>query len=153
MNKKIAILSIFILGIAALSGCSKNSANVDRSNTQAPSDNSKSKIEKIEVMNFHATQRCVSCSTLGKYSEEVVYEFFQPQLRDGTIKFQSINVDLTENKDIARKYQARGSSLYINAIYDGQDHIEEDVRVWRLLGSEQQFKSYLKNKINDLLNK
>jgi len=153
MNKKIAIFAILVLGSVLLSGCSQNSVDSDKLDHQALAENSKPKVEKIEVMNFHATQRCMSCITLGKYSEETVYEFFQPQLRDKIIEFKYVNVDLPENKEIARKYQARGSSLYINAIYDGQDHIEEDVRVWRLLGNEQQFKSYLKNKINSLLNK
>ena len=69
------------------------------------------------------------------------------------MSFQSVNVDLPENRELAKKYQAVGSSLFINTIYDGQDHIEEDVRVWRLLNSEAQFKSYLKNKIDTLLNK
>jgi len=153
MNKKLAIFGVLILGLVVLSGCSQNSSSSDKSGSQASTESLKPKAEKIEVINFHATQRCVSCSTLGDYSEATIYEFFQPELRDGVISFQSINVDLPENREIATKYQAAGSSLFINVIYDGQDHIEEDVRVWRLLNSEQQFKSYLKNKINGLLNK
>lgn len=152
MNKKIVIFSMLILGIVFLSGCSQNSDNADKSDVKA-SANNLPKAEKIEVINFHATQRCVSCTTLGNYSEATIYEFFQPELRDGIISFQSVNVDLPENRELARKYQAVGSSLFINTIYDGQDHIEEDVRVWRLLNSEAQFKSYLKNKIDTLLNK
>ncbi|NCD00518.1 hypothetical protein EOL94_00235 [bacterium] len=150
MNKKIFIFSALIFGIITLSGCSKNT---NQQSTKASADSLKPKAEKIEVINFHATQRCVSCSTLGNFTEATIYEFFQPELRDGLIEFKSINVDLPENKEMAKKYQAVGSSLFINSIYDGQDHIEEDVRVWRLLGSEQQFKSYLKNKIDGLLNK
>lgn len=153
VNKKIISFIFLILAVTALAGCSQNSANSDKSGVQVSAENSKPKVEKIEVINFHATQRCVSCSTLGKYSEETIYEFFQSELRDGIIDFQSINVDLSENREIAKKYQASGSSLYINAIYEGQDHIEEDVRVWRILSDEQQFKVYLKNKINGLLNK
>lgn len=148
MNKKIAILSLFILGIVFLSGCSQNKTIFDELSDQASI-----KAEKIEVINFHATQRCVACNTLGRYSQETINEFFQPELRSGIINFQSINVDLPENKEIVRKYQARGSSLYINAIYNGQDQIEEDIKVWRFLGDEQQFKNYLKDKINKLLNK
>jgi len=153
MNKKILILGLLIFGSVFLSGCSQNNADLSKSNNQLSSDSLKPRAEKIEVMNFHATQRCVACNTLGEYSETTIYEFFQPELRDGIISFQSVNVDLSENREIARKYQAVGSSLFINTIYDNQDHIEEDVRVWRLLGSEQQFKSYLKNKIDGLLNK
>ena len=151
MNKKIAIFTALILGITVLSGCSRDSGSLDKNSSQSVDNELNVKAEKVEVINFHATQRCASCSALGEYSEATVYEFFQPELRDGLIEFKSVNVDLPENKEIAQKYQARGSSLYINAIYDGQDHIEEEVAVWRLLSNDQQFKNYLKNKIEGLL--
>ena len=74
-------------------------------------------------------------------------------MRDGKIEFREINVDLPENKELVRKFQAGGLSLYINAIYNGEDNIAEDTRVWRLISSEAQFKSYLKDKIDNLLGK
>ncbi len=86
-------------------------------------------------------------------SGETVYEYFQPELRDGKIEFREINIDLPENKALAQKFQASGSALFINAIYNGQDNINEDTRVWRLTQDEVQFKSYLKDKINNLLGK
>lgn len=152
MKKKVAIFGILIFGVILLSGCNRDGIST-KSAVPASTENEKPKVEKIEVINFHATQRCVSCTTLGKYSEQTIYEYFQSELRDGIIEFKAINVDLPENREIAKKYQAVGSSLFINVIYDGQDHIEEDVKVWRILNDEQQFKSYLKNKINELLNK
>ena len=148
MNKKIAVFSLIFFLTVILSACSQNS---DVNNKSL--ENLNPKAEKIEVINFHATARCFSCNTLGDYSETTIYEFFQSELRDGVIEFKSINVDLPENREIARKYQAAGSSLFINAIYDNEDHIKEDVRVWRLLNNEQQFKTYLKDQINSLLNK
>ena len=51
------------------------------------------------------------------------------------------------------KYKASGSSLFINAIKDGVDNIEEDVTVWRLVTNEDQYINYLQNKINNLLGK
>jgi len=151
--KKILLFFFLLISTMILSGCSQGNINAEKVNEQDLANDSRPKVEKIEVINFHATKRCASCSAIGKYSEETIYEFFQPELRDGVIKFESINVDLSENKEIASKYQASGSSLYINAVYDGEDHIEEDVNVWRLLSDEQKFKEYLKNKINSLLDK
>lgn len=153
MKKQLTIFSLLILASLILSACSQNSSGSSNLNSQTPTNESSPKVERVEIINFHATQRCASCSTLGEYSEATIYEFFQPELRDGVVIFKSINIDLPENKEIAQKYQARGSSLYINAIYNDQDHIEEDVTVWRLLSSDQQFKSYLKNKIDGLLRK
>jgi hypothetical protein len=51
---------------------------------------------------------------------------------------------------LAQKFQASGSSLFINAIRDGKDNISEDLQVWRLTSNEEQFKSYLRNKLNTL---
>ncbi|PKM87689.1 hypothetical protein CVU83_02725 [Candidatus Falkowbacteria bacterium HGW-Falkowbacteria-2] len=147
MSNKYAIFGFLLLGIIFLSGCSRSLDESAKASSEKPT------IEKIEVINFHATQRCAACTALGKYSEATVYEYFQPELRDGIIEFRAVNVDLPENKELAKKYQAVGSSLFINTIYDGEDHIEEDARVWRLLSSEEQFKSYLKNKLEAMLNK
>ncbi|OIO06338.1 hypothetical protein AUJ26_00830 [Candidatus Falkowbacteria bacterium CG1_02_37_21] len=105
--------------------------------------------DKVEVFVFHSTQRCISCITIGKFAGETVNEYFQPELRDGKIEFKEINIDLPENKELARKFQASGSSLFINAIYDDTDHIKEDTKVWRLVNSEDQFKTYLKGVINN----
>ncbi|PJA01398.1 hypothetical protein COX74_02980 [bacterium (Candidatus Gribaldobacteria) CG_4_10_14_0_2_um_filter_41_16] len=64
---------------------------------------------------------------------------------------QPSHTDLSENKDLARKFQASGSSLFINAIINGKDNITEDTKVWRLVSDKAQFKNYLKDKIDNLL--
>ena len=112
-----------------------------------------SSAEKVEVFLFHATQRCTTCIAIGKLAGEAVTEYFQAELKSGKIEFREINIDLPENKILAQKFQAGGSSLFINAIYDGQDHINEDVQVWRLTQNNVQFKNYLKNKIDSLFGK
>jgi len=56
-------------------------------------------------------------------------------------------------KALAQKFQASGSALFINKIINGQDDINEDTTVWRLTSNPDQFKSYLKNKINNLIGK
>ncbi|MDD5014502.1 MAG: nitrophenyl compound nitroreductase subunit ArsF family protein [Atribacterota bacterium] len=131
-------------------------------NSQAESniENSSNKIEvaivkpdKVEVFLFHPTQRCITCITIGKFAGKTVAEFFQPELKGGLIEFREINIDLPENKILAQKFQASGSSLRINVITNGQDNISEDTYVWRLTQDETQFKSYLKNKLDNLLGK
>jgi len=109
--------------------------------------------EKIQVFVFHNTHRCSSCIAVGKLAGETVNEYFQPELQQGKIEFREINIDLPENKELASKFQASGSSLYINAIIDGQDNIAEDITVWQLINQESKFKNYLKNKLNKLFGK
>lgn len=107
--------------------------------------------EKIEVIHFHATQQCWACVTLGEYALKAIEQEFPQEYEDGIITFQDLNVDSAENREIATKFQARGSSLFINAIVDSQDNIQEDVTVWRLLGSETAFIEYLSDKLSNML--
>jgi len=159
MQKKTIILIIAIAVIGTVFLILKNgnkSTEAQSQNNQIAENQSKEEkqsAEKIQVFVFHATQRCYSCIAIGKLAGETVNEYFQPELRDGKIEFREINVDLPENKELAYKFQASGSSLFINAIYNGEDNIAEDTRVWRLISSEAQFKSYLKDKIDNLLGK
>ena len=159
MSKKIIIgiiaLSLFGVIIVMAKNNSRqintNSAGETANKTQAQSV--KNSADKAEVFLFHSAQRCASCITIGKFAGETVNEYFQSELRDGKIEFREINIDLPENKELARKFQASGSSLFINAISNEKDNITEDTMVWRLISNETQFKNYLKDKLNNLLGK
>jgi len=107
--------------------------------------------EKIQVFLFHATQRCSSCIAIGKFAKETVEQKFPEEIKSGKIEFREINIDLPENKELATKFKAAGSSLFINPIVDGKDNIKEDTQVWRLVSNEQGFISYLSDKIKTLL--
>lgn len=107
--------------------------------------------EKIEIIHFHATQQCWSCITVGDFTEKSLKTLFSNELENGKIVFKSINYELSENSEITQKYRATGSSLFINLIYDGKDHISEDVQVWRLVNSEIQFREYLGDKLEQYL--
>lgn len=113
------------------------------SDTQINSD-----IEKIEVYHFHATRQCYTCRTLGAYSEETVNTYFQKELKSEKLVFGHINVDKPENKALAEKYRATGSSLLIG-IYgkDGGFTKEENTNVWYKINNKEEFISYLKGVI------
>ena len=109
--------------------------------------------DKIEVVHFHGTQQCWSCITVGEYALKTITEKFPKEYENGTIIFKEINGELPENSAIVFKYQASGSSLFVNAIANGQDNIEEDVNVWRYVSNESQFVGYFEKKLNGLLGK
>lgn len=154
MNKKVLIFPLLILGVFIFTGCSLNNNKPQSSGTnEIKVSETQVKADKVQVFTFHATQRCATCIAIGKLSGEVVEEYYQRELRDSKIEVREINIDLPENKELAAKFQASGSSLKINAIYGGEDHITEDTAVWRLTSNPVQYKSYLKNKIDTLLGK
>lgn len=150
MSKKLLLFSLLIVGVIFLAGCGSKTSNQAENNTQ---NKAETVAEKIEVVHFHATQQCWSCITVGEYALKTIKEKFPNEYENGTIVFKDINGELKENRDMVIKYQAGGSSLFINAIANGQDNIEEDVTVWRMIDSESQFINYFENKIKKLLGK
>ena len=107
--------------------------------------------DKIEVVHFHATQQCWSCTTVGEFALKTIKERFPEEYQNGTIVFKDINGELPENNVIVTKYQASGSSLFVNAIICDRDAIKEDTTVWRLVSNEQQFMDYFETKLKTLL--
>lgn len=152
-------MGVAIVGIGFLAARNKNklteAQNTNdqtvKSREELPTSTAKISAEKIEVVHFHATQQCWSCITVGKYVLKTIKEKFSDEYKNGIIVFKDINGELPENRDIVMKYHARGTSLFINAITDGKDNIEEDVTVWRLVNNEDQFINYFENKLKKLL--
>jgi len=164
MNKK--IIFAVLLVIAGLAGLSLFGKDNKTGNQQvlsvAQSNNNMSTpvpttviipAEKIEVVHFHGTHQCWSCITVGEYALKTIKEKFPEEFASGKIVYKDINGELKENQEIVVKYQARGSSLFVNAIRGEKDNIAEDTTVWRLVNNESQFVSYFENKLNTLLGK
>jgi hypothetical protein len=152
MIKKALIIYLFFVVVIVLSGCSNPVAN--ESLQREPSDIvSMARADKIEVVHFHANQQCWSCSTVGKYALETIEEKFPEEYESGIISFQDINGELVINRDMVRKYEARGSSLFLNKIVGVEENIEEDATVWRLVNDEERFKSYFEARLKKLLGK
>lgn len=107
--------------------------------------------EKVQVYVFHSTNRCYSCITMGKYVKETLEGNFASEFENGKIEFREINVDLPENKEVAIKFKAAGTSLFFNSIIDGKDNIKEESQAWRLLGNKQVFSDYLVKKIRGMI--
>jgi len=159
MNKKIIIILVFLITAFVVTGCNgQGRENANTAPQPTPSANAENlmskavqKADRIEVVHFHGTNQCFSCITVGKFALKTIQERFPKEYKNGTIVFYDINAELPENRDTVIKYQARGSSLFVNAIANGQDQIEEDVRVWRLVTDEQAFMNYFEGKLKELL--
>ena len=151
----IIICIIFIIGSLIFLRDDNKSLGEEETSNAALVQNElpKVKAEKIQVFLFHATQRCSTCINIGKFAGETVNDYFQTELKDGKIEFREVNIDLPENKELTEKFKATGSILYINAIADGKDNIEEDTTVWRLTTNKEQFKNYFRDKLNSLFGK
>ena len=76
---------------------------------------------KIEVIDFHSTHRCMTCNAIEANTKFTLEEYFADELKSGKITFQSINIDEKENYTMAEKFQASGTSLFLNVIDDGKE--------------------------------
>lgn len=146
-----ALVFVIALVYISVSPNKKNQSSVQGSSSKTAEIQKAKPAEKIQVFLFHATQRCISCITIGKYAKETVEQKFPEELKSGKIEFREINIDLPENKELATKFKTTGSALFINPIIEGKDNIKEDTQVWRLTSNELSFISYLSDKLNAML--
>lgn len=144
------LVLFFIIGIIAVGALNKNTSNNSNKNSQE-ANISNIQSDKIEVFVFYNTQRCISCINLGKYAKETIETKFPNEFNNGKIVFKEINLDLPENKELGDKFQASGSSLYINAIKDNKDNISYESKLWMLVTDKQKFMDYLGTRIKSLL--
>ncbi|GAI54604.1 unnamed protein product, partial [marine sediment metagenome] len=96
---------------------------------------------------FHRAQRCYSCIYAEEGTRYTVETYFADELASGKVTFEAFDVEDKENATIVNKYGAFTSSLFINTIRDGTDHIEEVTDIWFVLGKDEAFMEIVKSKI------
>jgi thiol-disulfide isomerase/thioredoxin len=109
--QKLMILLSFSLA-AFLVSCNGNA----QSDEQTP----QVQANLVQVIDFHTTHRCVTCKTIEKKTVEALNEYFKEELDNGTVTFQTVNVDEKDNEAIAEEFEAFGTSLFLNIIKDGK---------------------------------
>ena len=113
--------------------------------------NSTSPADRVDVVYFHRTQRCYSCTYMEDAARYTVETYFADQLASGKVAFQVFNVEDEQNADVVEKYQSSYLSLYINTVKDGTDHIELVTDLYTLIGNDEAFVETLKSEIEKSL--
>ncbi len=70
----------------------------------------------IEVFDFHTTNRCITCNAIEANTKYTLETYFSKELKSGKITFKVINIDKKENEKLAEKFEAAGTSLFLNVI-------------------------------------
>ncbi len=104
---------------------------------------------KLLVYYFHLTNRCNTCKKIEAATIKTLETYFKKELENGTIVFQSFNVDLPENKKLVEKYQAYGATLALTPLVKGQEADIEDITdfAFSKIGNEEIFINELREKI------
>lgn len=156
VNSAIKILYSLLacLFLCLMAGCATSSATPPAANAGEPGyqEHPGSNLaEKIEVFYFHRTQRCSKCLYVEEHSRYTVETYFKNELASGKVTFKVFNVQDEENAVIVKKYKAYTSSLFINTIKDGTDHIKEATDVYSLIGNDDAFVKAVKSTIEQSL--
>ena len=138
------LLTILVAGM--LCACGSPAPEVP-----STSDTSSTPADRVEVIYFYRAQRCYSCIYAEEGTRYTVETYFVDELASGKVTFEAFNVEDKENATIVKKYGAFTSSLFINTIRDGTDHIEEVTDIWFLLGKDEAFMEIVKSKIEKRL--
>ncbi len=143
--KQFRILTILALSIMLFS-CNGNAQN-----EQSKSSSIKN---KIEVIDFHSTHRCMTCNAIEANTKYTLNTYFANELKSGKITFQSVNVDEDENYEMAEKYEASGTSLFLNVVINGKETIINLTDFAFSKGRDKEaFSKALKTKLEEQLKK
>jgi len=111
-------------------------------------------VNKIEVIDFHSTHRCITCKAIESNTKLVLETNFEKELKDGVISFQVINVDDEKNYNLAEKFQATGTALFLNVITNGEEkQIDLTQFGFKYGKNTEEFTKRLKSRIEKQLSK
>ncbi len=110
--KTIKIFTLLAIGLVLTSCNGQNKGKETALNTST---------SKIEVFDFHSTHRCMTCNAIEANTKYTLETYFAQELKDNKITFQVINVDKKENEKLAEKFEASGTSLFLNVIKNGKE--------------------------------
>lgn len=163
MKHKLTIIIAFLTIVFMVAGVGAQSVEKSQASKETdisvPKDSSEmdtndsTKTEpEVIAYYFHTTYRCVSCKKIEAYSKEAIENGFAEELKSGTLKFESINIDDAENKHFAKDYQLYTKSLVICDMESGKQTEWKNLeKVWQLLRDKEEFIKYVRDEINSYL--
>ena len=110
--KQISILSVLTISIFLVSF---------KGNAQGKSIENSVNKSTIEVFDFHTTNRCVTCKSIESNTKYTLDTYFSDEVKSGKIAFQVVNIDEDDNYELAKKFKASGTSLFLNIISDEKE--------------------------------
>lgn len=106
--------------------------------------------DKIVVVHFHKIHQCTCCINVGKWAQETIETYFSDEYEKGLIEYKDVCVE--EDPEEAARYDAFGSSLYINVIQNGEDNISEISEVWNHCHNHDTYIEVFKKILDNVLN-
>lgn len=141
--KKLNVISLLTISLFLLSCTGK-----------AQNKTSENEVKKnfIEVIDFHSTNRCMTCKAIEANTRYTLDTYFANELKSGKIVFKIVNVDKKENEKFAEKFEATGTALFLNVVKDGKEKQVDLTNFAFMKGNDQKaFSDELKQTIANQL--
>lgn len=109
-------------------------------------------IKKIELIDFYGKRRCTTCENIEANTKYTIENFFKEELENGIIELKFIDVEKDENYYITEKFQATGTSLFLNVINNGKEkQIDLTSFAFKWAGEQVEFSMELEKLIKEEL--
>jgi hypothetical protein len=114
------IISILgLAGVLALTACQTDTnipkplPNSNPPTANIPQMDSNTLPLVIEVLDFHTMHRCKTCLAIENGAKQVVETAFAEEVKTGKVVFKTVNVEEPTNAQLAEKFEASGSALFL----------------------------------------
>jgi len=108
-------------------------------------------IHRVEVVYFHRTNRCHSCTYAEEQIRYTLETYFLGELESGMVTFQSVDVQNPDNAEIIEKCGAYTSQLFLITVTNDSENVEHVEEIWKLIGEDEDFSNLVKDKITDAM--
>lgn len=119
------VVALVLVSGGAFAGDGGATAGVGEGGTVRPED-----VEKVQLLYFHPRFRCVSCNNIEKFAGQVAETDFEREMKDGTLEFESLQIDDPRNRAVVEELGVTGSSLYVVVTGGGEREHREIKSVW-----------------------
>jgi len=107
---------------------------------------------KVIAYYFHGTFRCITCTTMEKYSREAIENNFKDALASGKLEFKALNVEERNNEHFVNEYQLYTKSLILSLVRDGKEVKSKNLdKIWEYARNKQKFIDYVTEEVKNLL--
>jgi hypothetical protein len=108
---------------------------------------------KVVMYYFHGNARCKTCLTIEMYALEAIETGFPKSLREGTLEFMPVNLEIEGNEHFIDDFQLSARTVVIERITDGErgDYVNLH-RVWELVGDKEAYIKYVQDEMEKFMN-
>ena len=143
------VLTAFVVASLAAWGLRR----VDQARHPAPPPVVEPLPDAVIVYCFHGDKRDQKCKNIERYTRDVLEESLADALKEGRIVWRVVNYEKPEGAHFRNDFQVSGSSIVLVDARKDRPSVAKNLqhRVGQLADKEEEFKSFLRDEIEKLL--